>query len=132
MSSDDSSGVTLAFVDPSLLSSWEGMVKLSVECSLLLKHGKGKIIATTPSPCSTLSSSTTSPSSAEKRKKEEEGEQGETVEGSSITNAWCRLTEQHAAASAIAPASSNQSPGRKEKLVLSVTNVTSPQSRSAV
>ena len=83
MSSDDSSGVTLAFVDPSLLSSWEGMVKLSVECSLLLKHGKGKIIATTPSPCSTLSSSTTSPSSAEKRKKEEEGEQGEKIEGSS-------------------------------------------------
>ena len=72
------------------------------------------------------------PSSAEKRKKEEEGEQGETVEGSSITNAWCRLTEQHAAASAIAPTYSNQSPGRKEKLVLSVTNVTSPQSRSAV
>ena len=72
-----------------LLSSQAGrgcsftMVKLSVECSLLLKHGKGKIIATTPSPCSTLSSSTTSPSSAEKRKKEEEGEQGEKIEGSS-------------------------------------------------
>ena len=54
MSSEDSSGVTLALVDPSLLSSWEGMVKRGVECSLLLKHSKGKIIATlqstTPSP----------------------------------------------------------------------------------
>ena len=54
MSSDDSPGVTLALVDPSLLSSWEGMVKRGVECSLLLKHSKGKIIATlqstTPSP----------------------------------------------------------------------------------
>ena len=73
MSSDNSSGVTLACVDPSLLSSWEGMVKRGVECSLLLKHSKGKIIAmlqaTTPSPCPTLTSSPSLPSSAEEIKK---------------------------------------------------------------
>ena len=73
MPSDDSSGVTLACVDPSLLSSWEGMVKRGVECSLQLKHSKGKIIATlqatTPSPCPTLSSSPSLPSSAEESKK---------------------------------------------------------------
>ena len=38
MSSEDSSGVTLALVDHSFLSSWEEMVKRGVECSLMLKH----------------------------------------------------------------------------------------------
>lgn len=128
MSSDNSSGVTLACVDPSLLSSWEGMVKRGVECSLLLKHSKGKIIATlqatTPSPCPTLSSSPSLPSSAEesKKKKKRKGskEKGlkdllsyhqRLVEEKGLPPS--RLMEQHAADSA----SSNQSPGRKEKLV---------------
>ena len=132
MSSDDSSGVTLALVDPSLLSSWEGMVKRGVECSLLLKHSKGKIIATlqstTPSPCPSLSSSKTSPSSAEKRKKRKK-RKGSKEKRLKDLLAYhqrlvvekglppSRLMEQHAAASAIAPASSNQRPGCKEKLV---------------
>ena len=128
MSSEDSSGVTLACVDPSLLSSWEGMVKRGVECSLLLKHSKGKIIATlqatTPSPCPTLSSSPSLPSSAEesKKRKKRKGSKEKRlkdllayhqrlVEEKGLPPS--RLMEQHAAASA----SSNQSPGRKEKLV---------------
>ena len=73
MSSEDSLGVTLALVDPSLLSSWEGMVKRGEECSLLLMHSKGKITATlqstTPTPSSAMSSSPSSTSSAGKRKK---------------------------------------------------------------
>jgi hypothetical protein len=36
--------VTLASVDPALLSCWEEKVKQGVECSLLLKHSKGNII----------------------------------------------------------------------------------------
>ena len=73
MSSEDSVGVTLAMVDPSLLSSWEAMVKRGEECSLMLKHSKGKITATlqcttpTPSPARSSSPSPTSP--AKKRKK---------------------------------------------------------------
>ena len=72
MSSEDSSGVTLALVDPSLLSSWEEMVKRGVECSLMLKHSKGKVTAmlqcTLPAPSSTPSL-IPSPSSAMRRKK---------------------------------------------------------------
>ena len=127
MSSEDSSVVTLALVDPSLLSSWEGMVKRGVECSLLLKHSKGKIIATlqstTPSPCPTLSHATSLPSSAEKSKKRKKRKGSKEkrlkdllayhqrlVEEKGLPPS--RLMEQHAAVSA----SPNQSPGRKEKL----------------
>jgi hypothetical protein len=35
--------VTLASADPTLLSCWEEKVRQGVECSLLLKHSKGKI-----------------------------------------------------------------------------------------
>ena len=38
--------VTLACADPALLLCWEEKVKLGIECSLLLKHSKGKIITT--------------------------------------------------------------------------------------
>ena len=69
MSSEDSSGVTLALVDPSLLSSWEEMVKRGVECSLTLKHSKGKITAMLQCTTPASSSAPSSTSSAEKKKK---------------------------------------------------------------
>ena len=37
---------TLASADPTLLSCWEEKVKQGVECSLVLKHSKGKIVTT--------------------------------------------------------------------------------------
>jgi hypothetical protein len=43
MSGVESSGVTLALVDPSILSCWEEMVKQGKECSLILKHNKGNV-----------------------------------------------------------------------------------------
>ena len=36
--------VTLASADPQLLLCWEEKVRLGAECSLLLKHSKGKIV----------------------------------------------------------------------------------------
>ena len=63
MSGEDFVGVTLANVDPSIVSCWDKMVKQGEECSLLLKHSKGKVVATLqcttpvrtstslPSPC---------------------------------------------------------------------------------
>ena len=35
--------VTLACVDPALLQCWEEKVRQGADCSLLLKHRKGKI-----------------------------------------------------------------------------------------
>ena len=127
MSSEDSLGVTLALVDPSLLSSWEAMVKRGEECSLVLKHSQGKITAmlqcTTPSPRSTLSSLPSSTPSAERRKKTK-GSKEKRLKAL-LAYHQClvvekglppsRLMEQHAAVSAIAPASPDQSPGLKEK-----------------
>ncbi len=40
MAGKDSTDVTLAHVDPSLVSCWDKMVKRGEECSLLLKHSK--------------------------------------------------------------------------------------------
>ena len=72
MSGEDSVGVTLAHVDPSLVSCWNKMVKQGEECSLLLKLSKGKVVATlqcsTPVKTST-SMSSSSPSALEKKKK---------------------------------------------------------------
>ena len=72
MPGEDNIDVTLACVDPALVSSWDKLVKQGKECSLLLKHSKGKVIATlqctTPSTPFTLSSSA-SPSSAKRKKK---------------------------------------------------------------
>ena len=67
MPSGDSFGVTLAHVDPLLLSCWEGLVKQGEDCSLLLKHSKGKMIATLQSIKPT--SSSTSLFTTAKRKK---------------------------------------------------------------
>ena len=65
MSGEDSVGVTLAHVDPSLVSCWNKMVKQGEECSLLLKLSKGKVVATLQcsTPVKTSSSSSPRPSS---------------------------------------------------------------------
>jgi len=85
MSSEDSVGVTLAMVDPSLLSSWEAMVKRGEECSLMLKHSKGKINATlqctTPTPSPARSSLPSLP--LQQRRGKKERKQGEEAEGTS-------------------------------------------------
>ena len=43
MGGEDFVGVTLANVDPSIVSCWDKMVKQGGECLLLLKHSKGKV-----------------------------------------------------------------------------------------
>ena len=74
MAGKDSIDVTLAHVDPSIVSCWDMMVKRGEECSLQLKHSKGKVIATLQCTSNTKHSPvrSTSPSScstAEKKKK---------------------------------------------------------------
>ena len=71
MAGKDSIDVTLAHVDPSIVSCWDKMVKLDRECSLLLKHSKGKVIATLQctTPVKTKTSSNFSTPSAEEEKK---------------------------------------------------------------
>ena len=49
MSAQELSDVTLALVDTDVLSCWESKVKLGLECSLLLKHSKGKVTTTASS-----------------------------------------------------------------------------------
>lgn len=92
MSSEDSVGLTLAMVDPSLLSSWEAMVKRGEECSLMLKHSKGKITATlqctTPTPSLARSSSPSPTSPAKKRKKRKEARRRGWRHFLPITSAW--------------------------------------------
>ena len=71
MAGKDSIDVTLAHVDPSIVSCWDKMVKRGEECSLLLKHSKGKVIATLQctTPVKTKTSSNFSTPSAEEEKK---------------------------------------------------------------
>ena len=73
MSGKDSTHVTLAHVDPSIVSCWDKMVKQGEECSLLLKHSKGRVIATLQctKPVKPPSTSPSSSSSAKKNKKKE-------------------------------------------------------------
>ena len=77
MPGEDNIDVTLACVDPVLVSCWDRMVKQGKECSLLLKHSNGKVFATlqctTPTTTSTLSSSTSLSSSAKRKKKKKKG-----------------------------------------------------------
>ena len=77
MPGDYNIDVTLACVDPALVSCWDRMVKQGKECSLLLKHSKGKVIATlqcpTPTTPSALPSSTSLSSSAKRKKKKKGG-----------------------------------------------------------
>ena len=46
MAAADSLDVTLVPVDTSILSCWEEKVKQGLDCSLLLRHSKGKVITT--------------------------------------------------------------------------------------
>ena len=66
MSAQELSDVTLALVDTNVLSCWESKVKLGLECSLLLKHSKGKVTTTLQFSAPTASSSD---SQAVKKKK---------------------------------------------------------------
>ena len=72
MSGVESNGVTLALVDSSILSCWEEMVKQGKECSLLLKHNKGKVtvkLQSTSNVSSTPQASLSASPAAKKRKK---------------------------------------------------------------
>ena len=72
MPGEDNINVTLACVDPALVSCWDRMVKQGNECSLLLKHSKGKVTVTmqctTPATPLAMSSSTSLSSSAKRKK----------------------------------------------------------------
>ena len=118
MSAQDFPGVTLAHVDPALLSCWEEMVKRGEECSLLVKHIKGQVIAT----LQCTSSSVTPSSSSAKRKKKSKGNKEKKLKGLLAYHQRLvvekglppsRLMEQHAAASSVASGSPNQSSGGK-------------------
>ena len=78
MSAEDFSDVTLVHVDPYLVSCWNKMVKRGKECSLLLKHSKGKVFAslqctTTAQPTTPVSPSPSLSPSAKRRKKKSGG-----------------------------------------------------------
>ena len=94
MSGVESSGVTLALVDSSLLSCWEEMIKQGKECSLVLKHNKGKVTTTLQStsclPHPSLSASKKTRKKASKKKR---------LEGLlATTSAWWRKGDCHQAA----------------------------------
>ena len=68
MPGQDSSDVTLASVDPTLLSCWEEKVKQGADCSLHLQHKKGVI--TTILKCSSTRKAPCSSKNAQARKKQ--------------------------------------------------------------
>ena len=115
MSGQVSFGVTLAHVNPSLLSCWEAMVKQGEECSLFLKHSDGKITATLQ--CTAPSTSSTStPPAGELKKKKSKGNKKRRFEALLAFHQRLvdekglppsRLMKQHAAASESASASQN-------------------------
>ena len=125
MSSEDSIDVTLANVDPALVSCWDRLVKQGKECSLLLKHSKEKVVATlqcTTTSSASLPGSSPSLTSPAKRKKRRGGKkkrleallayhQRLVVEKGLPPS---RLMVQHAAASSTISTSATQSPGVKE------------------
>ena len=95
MSGVESSGVTLALVDSSILSCWEEMVKQGKECSLMLKHSKGNVTVklqstskVSPLPQASLSAS----AEAKKGKKLGQGQNfarcGGVPTGSTCTHAY--------------------------------------------
>ena len=76
MSGVESSGVTLALVDSSILSCWEEMVKQGKECSIMLKHSKGNVTVklqstskVSPLPQASLSASAEAKKGKKKSKK---------------------------------------------------------------
>ena len=119
MSGQDSFGVTLAHVNPSLLSCWEAMVKQGEECSLFLKHSDGRIKATLQCTTSSASSTSTPPAGELKKKKKKKKSKGNEKRRFEALLAFhqrlvdekglppSRLMKQHAAASESASASQN-------------------------
>ena len=118
MSGQDSFGVTLAHVNPSLLSCWEVMVKQGEECSLFLKHSDGRITATLQSTTPSTSSTSTPPAGElkKKKKKKSKGNKKKRFEDLLAFHQRLvdekglppsRLMKQHAAASESASASQN-------------------------
>ena len=116
MSGQDSFGVTLAHVNPSLLSCWEAMVKQGEECSLFLKHSDGRITATLQCTTSSASSTSTPPAGELKKKKKSKGNKKRRFEALLAFHQRLvdekglppsRLMKQHAAASESASASQN-------------------------
>ena len=119
--------VTLALVDPTLLSCWEEMVKRGEECTLMLKHSKGQVTATLQStkqtsilPVPSLSSSASAKKKKKKGNKKKRMEallayHQRLVEEKGLPPS--RLMLQQAAAAATSPSSSStlsQSPGTSE------------------
>ena len=80
MPGEDSADVTLANVDPSLVSCWDKMVKWGEECSLLLKHSKGKVIATLQCTTPVKTSLPSLPPSAKEKKKKRKGSKKRRLE----------------------------------------------------
>ena len=85
MPGEDNIDVTLACVDPALVSSWDKLVKQGKECSLLLKHSKGKVIATLQcttqsTPSALFSSTSLSPSAKRKKRKKKKGSKKRKLE----------------------------------------------------
>ena len=90
---NDTPDVTLAHADHVLLLCWEEKVRMRNECSLLLKHSKGKII-TTLKTCSTkitepnIGVPTLSSSQADKKKRKRGKTPRDLETCFPTTNAW--------------------------------------------
>ena len=73
MSGQEFTNVTLAQVDPAILTCWEEMLKRGEECSLLLKHSKGRVTfslqGTTSAKSSSVAEISPSPVSSANNKK---------------------------------------------------------------
>ena len=119
MSGVESSGVTLALVDSSLLSCWEEMIKQGKECSLVLKHNKGKVTTTLQStsclPHPSLSASKKTRKKASKKKRLEGllAYHQRLVEERGLPPS--RLMLQQAAAASPSTSHLSQSPGPNEE-----------------
>ena len=120
MSGVESSGVTLALVDSSLLSCWEEMIKQGKECSLVLKHNKGKVTTTLQStsclPHPSLSASKKTRKKASKKKRLEGllAYHQRLVEERGLPPSRLML-QQAAAASSPSTSHPSQSPGPNEE-----------------
>ena len=130
MTSKESTDVTLALVDPALLSCWEEMVKRGEECTLMLKHSRGQVTATLQSTkqTSTLPQPPLSSSASAKKKKRKKGNKKKRLEALLAYHQRLveerglppsRLMLQQAATATTSPSASStlsQSPGKSEML----------------
>ena len=127
MPCQDSTDVPLALLDPTLLSCWEEMVKRGEECTLMLKHSKGKITSTLQSTklTTSLPRPTAPSSSPAKKKRRQRGNKKKRLEA--LLSYHQRLVDEkglppsrlmmkHAVASSPSASSTlNQSPGSVEE-----------------